>query len=321
VLYDRDPEHLQAQWYVTAEELAQARRLFSAPGSDLRQVLRLCRLDQDGRAEVVASAPQGPGDSQGEGQDTFFLQGDGADYQCELGLESRDGGWLLLARSNRICLRDRNLSPPRTAPGMDAAEVPGPAGRGESRESPGLPVEPALAAFGGPLFPVFPNLEPEEAPTGEGPPPWKDERGQASALDRNSQPPAGVALHPAPEQGILPSAPPDFDLAAMPPPLLPSTPAPQRPPGLLGVLYDPRAALSSAALQGVEPQEADIEIHAELILYGHARPGSRIDLFGHRLQVGADGRFSFRRSVEDPLLLSLVLGHRAGSEQAALDRG
>ena len=58
VLYGRDPEHLQAQWYVTPQTLAEARGLFPGDGSDLRQVLRLCRLDQDGRGEVIASIPQ-----------------------------------------------------------------------------------------------------------------------------------------------------------------------------------------------------------------------------------------------------------------------
>ena len=33
VLFDRDPEHLQAQWYVTPEELAQARSLSSIVSS------------------------------------------------------------------------------------------------------------------------------------------------------------------------------------------------------------------------------------------------------------------------------------------------
>jgi len=102
VLYDRDPEYLQAQWYVTSETLAEARRLFPGNGSGLRRVLRLCRLDQDGRTEIVASISQGSGALESAGEDSFALPGDSAEYSCELGLESDTGGWLLLARSNRV---------------------------------------------------------------------------------------------------------------------------------------------------------------------------------------------------------------------------
>lgn len=163
VLYDRDPEHLQAQWHVTTQALAEARDLFPGDGADLRQVLRLCRLDQDGRAEVIASTPQGAGASREAGQNDFALHGDGTEYVCELSLESDAGGWLLLARSNRI------RPGPRIAPAPDAGQARH-AGDGMARGPDGFEVEAALAAVGGPLHPVFPNLEPDVLPPGHSTP-------------------------------------------------------------------------------------------------------------------------------------------------------
>jgi len=127
VLYDRDPGYLQAQWSVTPQALAEARRWFPSDGSDLRQVLRLCRLDQDGRAEVVATSPQGFGASEETSEEGFAVPGDGAEYSCEVGLESDAGGWLLLARSNRVRSGDRRLSPSGIVPAPDNPRTRNPA--------------------------------------------------------------------------------------------------------------------------------------------------------------------------------------------------
>lgn len=160
VLYDRDPEYLQAQWYVTSETLAEARRLFPGNGSGLRRVLRLCRLDQDGRTEIVASISQGSGALESAGEDSFALPGDSAEYSCELGLESDTGGWLLLARSNRVRSGGRwQLSPSRAAPATDNPQARNIsfAASEQPREIEDMLVEAALAACGSPLHPAFPN--------------------------------------------------------------------------------------------------------------------------------------------------------------------
>jgi len=195
VLYDRDPGYIQAQWYVTLQALAEARRLFPGGGSGLRQVLRLCRLDRDGCAEVVASTPQGSDVSEGAGEDGFALPGDGAEYSCELGLESDAGGWLLLARSNRVRLGDRPLSPSRTAPVTDnpGARNGSLATAEQPEEVEGMPVEAALAAVGGPLHPVFPNLDLDDAPIAGGHPvPVEEAPEQARLRNRKPEYPPGV---------------------------------------------------------------------------------------------------------------------------------
>ncbi|MCG6861371.1 MAG: DUF4912 domain-containing protein [Chromatiaceae bacterium] len=311
VLYDRDPEHLQAQWYVTPEELAQARSLFPGDGTGLRQVLRLCRLDQDGKAEVAESVPQGSAGSEGEGQQGFALSGDSAEYECELGLESEDGGWILLARSGRVRLANRSLPPPPRAP-EPSRTGPEDAFRSQAPtpiELDGVKVDAALAAVGEPLYPVFPDLELEDSPPAASFAPMKKAYRDFQARDRRTEIPHRPPESRVPHQETVPGLPLEADLATMPPPLLPSSPDLGAPAAdIPGALYDPRAALSSASLRGVQPQWGDIEIRAELIVQGRAPPRSTIELFGHPVTVGEDGRFYVRRPIEDQSLLSLVIG-------------
>jgi len=314
VLYDRDPEHLQAQWYVTPEELAQARCLFHDQAASARQVLRLRRLTRDGKAEVVASVPRPKAESKRDGQESFALQGDGSEYECELGLESDTGGWLLLARSNRITLPDGSPQSSSIPPAPGNSRIRESSQGGEAlgpSEAQDMPVEAALAAVGKPLYPVFPNLElkPEDSqpllrpsPSG-GNAPGAETRGGDAQFPNGAVPLSGL------DGQTAASALPVTGLEALPPPLLPSTPDRERPPELAGTLYDPRAALSSAAPRWGRSGRLELEIHAELIVEGRANPGSTVELFGHVVPTGEDGRFFIRRPIEDPVLLSLAIVH------------
>ena len=311
VLYDRDPGHLQAQWYVAPEDLIRARSLFPVDGEGLHQILRLRCLDQDGKAEVVASAPQASGVLKGEGEECFDLQGDGAEYECELGLESDHGGWVLLARSSRIRLANPSLPSPRSLP--EASDI-------QARETlqgkacgpfelEDIPVEAALAAVSEPLYPVFPNLVLDDAPAQSRPASGAEVLGQVQARDRKTEGPLDVLKSPVPHPDTAVGAPLDAALEAMPPPLLPSSPNLRTPaPDMPGPRYDPRAALSSASVPGIQPQLADMEVQVELIVQGRALPCSTVDLFGQSVSVGDDGRFYIRRPIDDPTLLSLLLG-------------
>lgn len=316
VLYDRDPNHLQAQWYVTPEELAQARSVFPGDGASLRQVLRLCRLGQ-GRPEVVANVPQGLGGAKSEGEEDFALHDNGAEYECELGLESDDGGWLLLARSNRIVLADRSPPPAPAVPAprvSQTREPPDGDGWSPNTGEDGL-VEAALAAFGEPLFPVFPNLEPDEIPAPQPSLPAQEARGNGQILEQMPKARHDSLEWPEPDPQTLTSLPPGAHLAPMPPPLLPSGPEPREALSteMAGARYDPRAALSSATL-GHGVHLSGMEIEAELIVQGRATPDTTVDLFGLPVAAGADGRFYIHRPIDDPALLSLALGRRQPPE-------
>jgi len=315
VLYDLDPLHLQAQWYVTPQEVVQAQGAFPGVPADLSQVLRLCRLGQDGRSQVVKTSRQGAGSAPCRGQKGFRLAGDGASYECELGLESANGGWLLLVRSNRIQMSAPAVSPQETS--STAGET---SASHQSQiladEHQGVPVEAALAAVGRPLDPVFPNTGPLIDP-----PPWRRTMGAAEVADRKEATSQAAQTLPdripesTPEGNGVATAPVFWASDSMPPPLLPSDEEAGRQTGKMpGSLYDPRAALSSAALRGREPPGSDLDVWAELVVQGRGRPGARVELLGLPVRVEEDGHFSVRRTVDAKLLLSLALGRAAGTK-------
>jgi hypothetical protein len=332
VLYDVDPEHLQAQWQLHPEDVARARRLFPAEAGAVHAELRLQRIRGDGSREAVTSVP---GDVVGPDQMAgarFALQNDSADYEAELGLASETGGWVALLRSNRMQLPP--LARVHVAPAPISLEAePGPAqpraeagpaqerpSTMETRPPPHLDtegaaagaraagdlavpayveeeairawaageIEPALAAQGPALHPVFPN---PLVAVAEG-------AGEAVAPPRATGEAAVIGAPQPPAQTVerTPGAWPE-----LPPPLLPSTAEPHFP------LYDPRTALSSPALMGPRKPDEELDVHAELMIYGRATPGSVIDLFGHSLTVGDTGHFFVRRSVRDQQLLRQAL--------------
>jgi hypothetical protein len=82
--------------------------------------------------------------------------------------------------------------------------------------------------------------------------------------------------------------------------------------------FDPREALSSGVFLSVGGA-ADLEIHAELHVWGRAAPGSLIDVFGRQVRVGEDGRFSLRRSLDDPGLVARALVAEGTEPGSALE--
>jgi hypothetical protein len=272
VLYEVDPEHLQAQWQLNARDLERARGLFpSEARAAVRAELRLRRIRADHAAELVTSVPCNLAAPDFAAGARFSLRNDTAQYETELGLASEDGGWVALVRSNRTRL------PPLVPEGF-------PKGEGA--------VESALAAVGHPLHPVFPNpLDLGEDPTGP-------EASRATSASFAST--AGEAE--SARVGEVSTQPGEW--ARLPPPLLPSS----VPEGQQDFpLYDPRTALSSRAIQDLPAADGDLVLQAELLIYGRATPGQEIGLFGHRLQVGPKGYFFLRRAVDDPGILELAL--------------
>lgn len=311
VLYDLDPEHLQVQWSILAEDLAKACGAFPCGPADLRQVLRLCRLDGEGRAEVVDRDVTMASASTLHGHRCLAPEEPDAEYECELGLESTDGGWLMLVRSNRVRLAGPKPMEQGDAEEADRAHTLGAEGEGSADldKLGRRQVEPALAADGESLYPVFPSPSTAD----DVPAAWLEvaiSRSGADApenLGTEAPPNSGERSYPPP--GPVQSVPPAHDSAAMPPPLLPSTQhLAQSPSDTSLPRYDPRAALSSAALHGAAGKPAELDMQAELVVQGCARPGALIDLFGLSIRVGEDGLFSVRCPIADPVILSLALG-------------
>jgi len=172
------------------------------------------------------------------------------------------------------------------------------------------PVEAALAAVGELIYPVFPNPD-----LGDVPPPGYSESpevvpGQSWLQDWRLGSPSGISQDPVSYPETATDLPPGAELVDMPPPLLPSSPGPDTATAdMPGPLYDPRAALSSAVLSGgASPPLPDLELHAELILHGRAAAGSKVDLFGHPIAIGTDGRFYIHRPIDISALEPLAAG-------------
>jgi hypothetical protein len=117
----------------------------------------------------------------------------------------------------------------------------------------------------------------------------------------------GTAL-PAPQSAIRN---PQSD-ASLPPPVLPSTLDTWSGEGGLLAHHDPTHGLSSRALHGPAPGE--VELHAELVVWGHAPAGSLVEVLGRRLRVGPDGRFLVRSGVDDPGAFGIALSGTAEGE-------
>jgi len=303
LLYDVDPEHLQVQWLIAPGDLARARHAFP-PASSPRLRVVLKRLDAGGDAREVAVIDRKADESNLEDQAVIGVDAAEADYRAELGLASAEGGWLLLARSNQV-------RPPR--PAIEPAHA-----RTEPLAVEDAEVEPALALHGVPLEPVFPM-------PGLGPAAGASRSRSTEALvlwEGVSRAVLGMAeagpgaARAEDRGGIGPGA-----WAELPPPLLPSTPAGGAGDGIAAAdFYDPRAALSSRELAARLTGAAELELHAELRVWGRAAPGRLIDVFGLPLRVDADGRFLLRLPVEDPESIARALAvadsPMAGPEEA-----
>jgi hypothetical protein len=280
VLLDVDPGQLQAQWQIAPADLAEATAAFPASATGVRLQLRLWPAGAGHEQPPTALfSPSSPTAGQ-EGSARLRVDGLGAEYQAELGLTSDDGGWLLLARSNRVRLPRPAAQPaqlPRAANAPATGRVPSRRDLGgtASPPAPGPPlaVDPTLADSGVGLRPVFPNPARDGGRGPSGPFPRVNTGLEPISRGAESTPlPPGRASRADEQTGR------DYTL-----PLFPD--------------QDPNRAVSSPELsrRGREPPR--LELHAELLVYGTAEPGSVVRLFGRDLRVGAGGRFFVRHAL------------------------
>jgi hypothetical protein len=305
VLYDVDPRHLQAQWQVTADDLNRARSAFPPGAAGVRPVLRLLGLDADGGSKEVAALPQPPAQGPLEGEAVFTVGDQGRRFQAELGLASGDGGWLLLARSDPV-EPPRAIARPFLVRQVPAAERP--------TEPAPIRAPAAMPPVAGPVpRPAVPLPRPRDAAPGESP-----------EIDLTLAP-AVIPLAPqfpnpleAPRaEGLSQGrreATPRFRIphSDLPPPILPSSLDSWSGEGGLLAQHDPTHGLSSRALHG--PAPGDLELHAELVVWGRAPAGSLVEVLGRRLRVGQDGRFLVQSLVEDPGAFGIALSGAAAGE-------
>lgn len=314
VLMDVDPQHLHAYWNVTPEDLAAARQGTTGP-----QELVLRVLEGD---------PTAPGEPAFElevhglnSHRLVDLWSEGGPYVAELGLRG-PRGFTLLARSDAA-------APPREGPPTAPAPAPPPSvpppptslgpgpGRGEPEPGtdfpetgPGEPHPRAETVTSEPLA-LGPDGPPETGATGDPDRGRLDPTLVADTADLAAAFPATGSGEAPPVADEAP-APVSVDLDA--PSALPEAdaplslqgygpPSPGADPVSLGGVPGPheaaaleqaQVAYSSSALAGEHPE---LEVHVELHVYGRARPGARLELFGRRVKLRPDGSFSIRRPL------------------------
>jgi hypothetical protein len=295
VLMDVDPYHLHAYWQIDPARLEGARAAFG--GSDTTYlVLRFRQLqapEAPGTSALRAALESFDREVNGpRGQVEVSLWGRGGTWEAELGLTALDGGWMSLAQSNRVRMAPagparmtsyavvnlanlvRAAGPQPAAqqsPQTGRADLPAPLGDRLPETEAGRPGKPVPGEVESALFdPSLRGGGPDELEP-EFPNPLAD-----SAPAATGEPPVGR----------IP--------AQVPPRRPPVEAVPQRVP----------LPASSASWSAT----SDLELYAELYVYGHARPGSELNLFGRHIELEPDGGFRqrFPLRADDLLLGSLA---------------
>lgn len=313
ILSDGDAGRVTVHWRVAAPDLRHLRSVFPHD-VDPAPVIRLIRLSESGGTELVERVPLSDADLLSEGDVSFDIPGGRVAVQAELGLETPAGGWLLLVRSTPV---------------TDAAEIIAEAPDVASPTPAPLHVEPALVATGADLVPVFPEVNVAAARQGT--------VTNASAATDASVAPSAFTSAPVIEADSRSKEP----LSATDRSVQDALPPRQESTGDVGVQRAAQtdeevdqgqqagatsspastAAHDDAAFPAERPRsssygiseprhgadEEGAELHTELLVHGRASPGSAIDLFGHRIQVGSGGRFSLRLPVSNSQLLQQAL--------------
>jgi hypothetical protein len=349
VLIDVDPRHLHAFWSLAADDVERARRELGE-GDNAPLVLRILETGGSG----ASAAPFDVEVLGLQGRCYVDIWGVARGYSGTLGLRGPDGNLRPLAGPAMVRLP--NIGPPDqhsargpVAEAADTAVSPSvsvsapPPAEPLSHPFPQPPSEPgaydavALSAVVSDESPAAPR--PDGPSAGERQPGPAAESGVQAAPAAHSSPPEPVS-HPfplpptepgdyAPEEligGFLPA-----DAALVPAGGPPSGTSPDAEPGVgaagpQGPEDEPAPGqpqalplenvltLSSYALGR---ESVEFEINAELHIFGRARPGTRLQLFGRPVPLRPDGSFSVIRPLPNgALVLSslLVEGDDEGSD-------
>ena len=292
VLYDGEPGEVRVRWYLRANDYVAAGHDFPSAGGRPAPVLRLLRQCDDGGSDLADESPLSLSGNHGEGESGFSVGPEFARFEAELGLVNREGGWLLLARSNQLETAAASGLALLT-PGDDASP----------------PADPTLAPPPTALKQEFPAPDPR---VGRPPVSLAD----VSPLPRLDAPPAraldwvgerlasdseGIGVpagfgRPRSEHGVTPArllAQADAGADSVPP--------------ASGQAAASAARIPTLVYGAPTLQCAGLLIEAELHIHGWAAPNTDIDLFGHRYRIGPGGRFQFVLKVDDPALLKQAL--------------
>ncbi|MBK5964379.1 hypothetical protein CCR95_09855 [Thiocystis minor] len=301
VLFEGAANEVRVRWHLQNNDYVRASHDFPVNGGQPLPVLRLRRLRDDGTSEDVEERRPWLAGNRGEGETGFRVGPDAARFEAELGLANAAGGWLLLARSNRLehaagiglkfpAVRERADVQPILDPTLDLppgeltpefpAPVPG-AGRNSGWPSEACARMPREENFSVAIRGVAwseSNPDGVEEAAGPGQPTVTHNRVFATRLARdllNDKAATAASATLAQESSE---------------------------PAIAGTSRIPTLIYGRSS-----PQCAELLIEAELHIHGWAAPNTEIDLFGRRYHVGPGGRFQFVVKVDEPTLLKQAL--------------
>ena len=340
VLFQREDGTIELQWRLDPVAVEHARAAFSA-AADPRARLLLKGLDGD---RAVASADLDGLERLADGVARYEAPSTEGPLQAEIGLGDAAGGWMLIARSNRL-------------------EAVGPVGAAFLHETPADDTDGTEATATEPVsvatdetkaVPTLPGLEPEfplvPPPAGSSPglrelAEQVDDQAAAAAGDQDHgvrEAASAIAAQPSlPAQrvpgerstnqvvgiaqtngrqrdGALIMRPTDGAGSGTPGPAPPETPSAAAPiqqgpsdgAWALGDRDRPGQRPTTGGSGPILPPRRDqgVELSAELVVRGSAPPGRLLVLGGHRYLVGPGGRFLLRVPVTDAKLIEAALG-------------
>lgn len=347
VLIDVDPRHLHAFWTLDAAAVEDARRQMDDHGRDAAMVLRTMEIGDDGAAETAFDVEviglQGQcyvdiwGDAREYRSELGLRRVDGGLWSLAgpAHVELPRLGPANEATSRAPVVDD--TSPPPFVPPPPPSPV--------AEASPGLDREPVIHPFPQPPSApgaydplALPETPSQAAATGEGAPQTSPFAAAAVA-----PPPTAAPEPPEPVRYSFPSPPtdpgefvPGGQSGDFPPGDVPVPPEAQVPPAELAANdapHDdaPRDGEAGAPEPNNEPagdhpealplenvltlssfalgrEAVEFEINAELHIFGRARPGTRLQLFGRPVTLRPDGSFSITRPLPNgALVLSSLL--------------
>ena len=289
VLLDIDPRRLHAYWTLTPAEMAAAHSALGGGTERRPMVLRLHDVAGEGAGAPFDVEVQGL-----QSRQYVDLFEDGRSYEAELGLLRADGSLVCLARSNRVDMPrlspSDNQSFNEATPG-DFPEVPA------DRPAADEPAMPETESRD------FPEVDREDLDEGA-------ERAHgAEKMVEESFP--EVAADDLEEYAAL--AQDRLDRFADEVPGAPTAEAlvqrHEPPPGDSGGIGEGEAKAGDGALPletvmtyssfEMGRESVDLEVHAEIHVYGRAKPGRKLTLFGRPVALRPDGTFSVRRPLPD----------------------
>ncbi len=335
ILMPVDPHRLHATWHVHPDDLAEARRRL---GDDGPLVLRL----YDATPALPAGSDRAPPfDVAVSGLENRWyvdVWQPGRSYVAELGLRAPRGGLVRLAASRRVDLpsaapeaaEDRTFPEPTPPRGGMAPATPQPAPEAPAGPE-AAPADAVPAGTGGDGT----AAPPDEAPAGVGPP-TPQEPAHAGAeppcaetgpplSETPPEPPADRSGFPRVDDQVLQ----DFAARAREAESRflggsaaggePAGEAGLFPPGATGAPLPedggpmPLESVMSLSSFGLAGENVDLEVNAEVVIHGRARPGSRLTLFGQQVPLRPDGSFEVRRALpQGALVLPLLLNQGNG---------